>query len=119
MIAIPEVLKAMRTVEVYSLGADRRTLGTSSFPPHVSRNKKVTEHYKWIPTLSSRAKASGICQSGMWNVNHLCRPLRQYLLADSAATGTLNLVIHCLQPTKMERTVVEIQFCLWADLILR
>lgn len=75
MFAIPEVLKAVGTVEVYSLDANRRT-NLGSFPHHVSRKKKVTEHYKWIPTLSPRAKvtdqASGICQfAGMWNVTFL------------------------------------------------
>lgn len=97
MFVIPEDLKAERTVEVYSLDANRRT-ALGSFPPHVSRKKKVTEHYRWIPALSPRAKvtdqASGVCQfAGIWNVNHPCRPLLHYLLAASAATGTLYLVI--------------------------
>lgn len=120
--AIPEVLKAARTVEVYSLDANRRT-ALGSFPPHVSRKKKVTEQNKWFPAVSPRAKvtdqASCICQfDGMWNVNHPCPP-KHYLLADSAATRILNLVIYCLQSTIIERTVAVKQFCLWADLILR
>lgn len=47
----------MRTVEVYSLDANRRT-ALGSFPPHVSRKQKVTENYRWIPTLNPRAKVT-------------------------------------------------------------